>query len=199
MASSVANRGSTVGLRCTRLIEKSGPDRVSDWIARYRQQGTAGLGIRPGRGRKPACFPQHATTAAAAAELREVVRRSPRLFGLDQNRCVLCTRCVRVCDEVEGAHTWDVSGRGVNGRVITDPLLRRIQKQWVAGKHNVYIADLMPTKFWTDAMFVASQKILAGSMTGEQAGELAHKVTETWKKQNPDMVKNYATWGKDLT
>src|SRR6266576_1898336 len=32
MASSVANRGSTVGLRCTRLIEKSGPDRVSDWI-----------------------------------------------------------------------------------------------------------------------------------------------------------------------
>ena len=33
-------------------------------------------------------------------------------FGLDHNRCILCTRCVRVCDEVEGAHTWDVSGRG---------------------------------------------------------------------------------------
>jgi bidirectional [NiFe] hydrogenase diaphorase subunit len=25
-----------------------------------------------------------------------------------------------VCDEVEGAHTWDVSGRGRNSRVITD-------------------------------------------------------------------------------
>ena len=25
---------------------------------------------------------------------------------------------------------------------------------------RVYIADLMPTLFWTDAMFVASQKIL---------------------------------------
>ena len=83
--------------------------------------------------------------------------------------------------------------------VITDPLIRTVQQKWVAGKHNVYIADLMPTKFWTDAMFVASQKILAGSMTGEQAGELAHKVTQTWKQQNPDMVKNYATWGKDLT
>jgi hypothetical protein len=47
-------------------------------------------------------------------------------------------------------------------------------------------------------MFVASQKILAGSMTGDQAGELAHKVTDTWKKQNPDMVGNYTTWGKDL-
>jgi bidirectional [NiFe] hydrogenase diaphorase subunit len=29
-------------------------------------------------------------------------------FVLDHNRCILCTRCVRVCDEVEGAHTWDV-------------------------------------------------------------------------------------------
>jgi len=41
-------------------------------------------------------------------------------FGLDHNRCILCTRCVRVCDEIEGAHTWDVSGRGHNCRVITD-------------------------------------------------------------------------------
>lgn len=41
-------------------------------------------------------------------------------FGLDHNRCILCTRCVRVCDEVEGVHTWDVAGRGVDSRVITD-------------------------------------------------------------------------------
>lgn len=43
-----------------------------------------------------------------------------RLFGLDHNRCILCARCVRVCSEVEGAHTWDISGRGANARVITD-------------------------------------------------------------------------------
>jgi bidirectional [NiFe] hydrogenase diaphorase subunit len=41
-------------------------------------------------------------------------------FLLDHNRCVLCTRCVRVCDEIEGAHTWDVAGRGAASRVITD-------------------------------------------------------------------------------
>ena len=41
-------------------------------------------------------------------------------FGLDHNRCVLCTRCVRVCDEVEGAHTWDIRGRGTHSEVITD-------------------------------------------------------------------------------
>jgi bidirectional [NiFe] hydrogenase diaphorase subunit len=41
-------------------------------------------------------------------------------FVLDQNRCVLCTRCVRVCDEVEGAHTWDIRGRGANARLVSD-------------------------------------------------------------------------------
>ena len=59
-----------------------------------------------------------------AAELGvDHIRLSPRYpelavdisherFGLDHNRCILCTRCVRVCDEVEGAHTWDVAGTG---------------------------------------------------------------------------------------
>lgn len=41
-------------------------------------------------------------------------------FVADHNRCVLCQRCVRVCDEIEGAHTWDVCGRGTASRVITD-------------------------------------------------------------------------------
>lgn len=41
-------------------------------------------------------------------------------FMLDHDRCVLCTRCVRVCGEIEGAFTWDVTGRGVNSRVIVD-------------------------------------------------------------------------------
>lgn len=45
---------------------------------------------------------------------------SHQRFGIDHNRCILCTRCVRACDEVEGAHTWDIAGRGTNARVITD-------------------------------------------------------------------------------
>jgi bidirectional [NiFe] hydrogenase diaphorase subunit len=50
---------------------------------------------------------------------RPVDASHPR-FAFDGNRCVLCTRCVRVCDEVEGAHTWDVKGRGIHSEVITD-------------------------------------------------------------------------------
>ena len=35
---------------------------------------------------------------------------SQERYVLDHNRCILCTRCVRVCAEVEGAHVWDVIG-----------------------------------------------------------------------------------------
>lgn len=48
------------------------------------------------------------------------VDASHERFALDQNRCILCTRCVRVCAEVEGAHTWDIKASGINSRVITD-------------------------------------------------------------------------------
>ena len=51
---------------------------------------------------------------------RMPVDASHERFVLDHNRCILCTRCVRVCDEIEGAHTWDVMARGIDCRVITD-------------------------------------------------------------------------------
>ena len=48
------------------------------------------------------------------------VDASHERYVVDQNRCILCTRCVRVCGEVEGAHTWDVMGRGFTTQVLTD-------------------------------------------------------------------------------
>ncbi len=41
-------------------------------------------------------------------------------FVLDHNRCILCTRCVRVCAEIEGANVWEVSSRGIHSRVVSD-------------------------------------------------------------------------------
>ena len=48
------------------------------------------------------------------------VDTSHERFTMDHNRCILCTRCVRVCMEIEGAHTWGVFGRGVDAHLITD-------------------------------------------------------------------------------
>lgn len=47
------------------------------------------------------------------------VDMSHKQFAIDHNRCVLCTRCVRVCDEIEGAHVWDVESRGVASKIIS--------------------------------------------------------------------------------
>ena len=41
-------------------------------------------------------------------------------YVLDHNRCILCTRCVRVCAEVEGAHVWDISSRGIRSLLVSD-------------------------------------------------------------------------------
>ena len=41
-------------------------------------------------------------------------------FVLDHNRCILCTRCVRVCAEVEGANVWEVSSRGIHSRIVSE-------------------------------------------------------------------------------
>jgi len=53
------------------------------------------------------------------------VDASHKQFVIDHNRCILCTRCVRVCDEIEGAHVWDVMGRGIDSQVIVD-----LDQQW---------------------------------------------------------------------
>jgi len=45
---------------------------------------------------------------------------------IDRNRCILCTRCIRVCDEIEGVHTLDLKLRGKDAQVIMD-----LDNQWV--------------------------------------------------------------------
>ena len=41
-------------------------------------------------------------------------------FVLDHNRCILCTRCVRTCAEVEGAYVWAVVSRGIRAHIVSD-------------------------------------------------------------------------------
>jgi bidirectional [NiFe] hydrogenase diaphorase subunit len=48
------------------------------------------------------------------------VDASHPLFGLDHNRCILCTRCVRVCGDIEGAGTKNVAGRGAKSYIVDD-------------------------------------------------------------------------------
>ena len=51
---------------------------------------------------------------------REPVDSSHDFLVIDRNRCILCTRCVRVCDKIEGVHTLDLKNRSKNTEVIMD-------------------------------------------------------------------------------
>ncbi|GBD34901.1 Putative formate dehydrogenase [bacterium HR36] len=39
------------------------------------------------------------------------------LVWVDWNKCILCTRCVRACAEIQGRFVWGVSGRGAEARI----------------------------------------------------------------------------------
>lgn len=51
---------------------------------------------------------------------RWAVDQTHPLFGMDHNRCILCSRCIRVCWQIEGAATKGVAGRGARASVVTD-------------------------------------------------------------------------------
>jgi transposase len=53
---------------------------ISVWCTRFREEGPAGLAIRPGRGRPP---------RADLGEVERYLRQSPRTFGLPQTRWTL--------------------------------------------------------------------------------------------------------------
>jgi len=65
----------------TGLLKPRKPDTVYDWVKRYRQEGIAGLPVKPGRGRKPAYSPRYQSKAEAKEAILHTVRRDPVMFA----------------------------------------------------------------------------------------------------------------------
>jgi bidirectional [NiFe] hydrogenase diaphorase subunit len=57
---------------------------------------------------------------------KEEIDSTHDFLVIDRNRCILCTRCIRICDEIEGVHTLDLKLRGKDAQVIMD-----LDNQWV--------------------------------------------------------------------
>ncbi len=54
--------------------------------------------------------------ATTAPRYRVDSDRNPFVW-VDLNKCILCTRCVRACAEVQGRFVWGVAGRGRDARI----------------------------------------------------------------------------------
>jgi formate dehydrogenase alpha subunit len=82
-----------------------GETEFEHWVRRY--------GARPPGGMRPAA--------------RHAVNSDPNPFvWVDLNKCILCTRCVRACEEVQCRSVWGVAYRGDGARIVSgldDPLL----------------------------------------------------------------------------
>ncbi|MGC9358353.1 MAG: 2Fe-2S iron-sulfur cluster-binding protein, partial [Anaerolineae bacterium] len=48
------------------------------------------------------------------------VDASRKYFIMDHNRCILCSRCVRACDEIAANHTLNLRDRGAKTMVVAD-------------------------------------------------------------------------------
>jgi len=57
---------------------------------------------------------------------KEEIDSTHDFLVVDRNRCILCTRCIRICDEIEGVHTLDLQRRGKNAQVIMD-----LDNKWI--------------------------------------------------------------------
>jgi predicted molibdopterin-dependent oxidoreductase YjgC len=40
---------------------------------------------------------------------------------VDMNKCILCTRCVRACAEIQGRFVWNLAERGIEARILAGP------------------------------------------------------------------------------
>ena len=94
---------------------------------------------------------------------------------------------------------WLPSNTTFDASVIQDPSVRGLWENWGLKPNISNVTNLMPGQFYERAAIPTGQQIVAGAMTGEQAGELAANTAKEWRDFNPDMVENYRKWVKDLS
>ncbi|MBK1868900.1 ABC transporter substrate-binding protein [Taklimakanibacter albus] len=94
---------------------------------------------------------------------------------------------------------WIPSNKNFDTSVIADASVRGLWENWGLKPNISNVTNLVPGQFYERAAIPTGQQIVQGSMTGEQAGELASNTAKEWREFNPDMVENYRKWALDLS
>jgi NADH-quinone oxidoreductase subunit G len=102
---------------------------------------------------------------------------------LDAERCILCTRCIRVCDEVAGEHQLEISNRGDHSELGTAP------GQELNNPYSLNTVDVCPVGALTSKDFrfsmrawelMSTPSICTGCSTGCNI-EIHHRGGKTYR------------------
>ena len=93
---------------------------------------------------------------------------------------------------------WIPSSTAFDASVIADATVADMWQRWGLSENIPYLSNLVPGQFYEQALLPTAQQVVEGSITGEQAGELAYNVAKEWREFNPDIVENYRKWALDL-
>jgi NADH-quinone oxidoreductase subunit G len=111
---------------------------------------------------------------------------------LDQERCILCSRCIRTCDAVSGKHQLDFAHRGDHEVLTTAP------GEQLDNPYSLNTVDVCPVGALTSKDFrftmrawelEATPSICSGCSTGCNI-EVHHKNGRAWRivpRHNPDV------------
>ncbi|NVB79423.1 MAG: molybdopterin-dependent oxidoreductase [Kofleriaceae bacterium] len=111
---------------------------------------------------------------------------------LDQERCILCSRCIRTCDEVAGQHQLEFANRGDHEVLTTAP------GEQLDNPYSLNTVDVCPVGALTSKDFrftmrawelEATPSICNGCGTGCNI-EIHHKQGRAWRlvpRHNPDV------------
>ena len=123
----------------------------------------------------------------------KVVDLGPHIV-LDQERCILCSRCIRTCDEVAGQHQLDFAHRGDHEVLTTAPGAQ------LDNPYSLNTVDVCPVGALTSKDFrftmrawelEATPSVCNGCATGCNI-EIHHKHGRAWRlvpRHNPDVNK----------
>lgn len=94
---------------------------------------------------------------------------------------------------------WLPASKRFDESLIENAAVAAMWRAWNIDGQITNITNLMPGQFYEQAAIPTGQQVAQGSMTGEQAGELAARVAQEWRDFNPDLVERYQEWVKDLS
>ncbi|MEM9488843.1 MAG: 2Fe-2S iron-sulfur cluster-binding protein [Myxococcota bacterium] len=121
----------------------------------------------------------------------KVVDLGPHIV-LDAERCILCTRCIRVCDEIAGVHQLEMRHRGDHTELTTAP------GEKLDNPFSINTVDVCPVGALTAKDFrftmrawelMATPSICNGCATGCNT-EIHHRDGRAWRivpRFNPDV------------